>query len=105
MRKQWMRSQKRRVIMKRVLVSSLSLLLSVAVAAQTRRRSGREIPPSMTSRQIAETVSKSLVLISTQDGDGDPLAQASGFFFKPGLVATNLHVLKRASHDSIDILD
>jgi hypothetical protein len=69
---------------------------------------------TLTPRQIAERVSKSAVLIVTQDADGEPLAQGSGFFYsvpvssfvgnsnsqmevgKTNLVATNLHVFKRA---------
>lgn len=76
---------------------------------------------SLTPRQIAEKVSKSVVLIVTQDADGEPLAQGSGFFYsvptsanksngqfvngKTNLVATNLHVFKRAWQGYIKTLN
>jgi hypothetical protein len=49
-------------------------------------------------------VRKSLVVVLTQDHEGNVIAQGSGFFFKPGLVATNLHVLKRASQGYVKSL-
>ena len=36
-------------------------------------------------------------MIVTQDHEGNPVAEGSGFFIAPNLVATNIHVLKRAS--------
>lgn len=39
----------------------------------------------------------SVVLVVTQDKQGETIAQGSGFVYKQGLVATNLHVFKRAS--------
>jgi len=47
---------------------------------------------------------RSLVLISTTDIHAAPLARGSGFFFKPNLVATNLHVLTGASRGEIEIV-
>jgi antitoxin component YwqK of YwqJK toxin-antitoxin module len=52
---------------------------------------------SLTTRELAAQVRESLVVVLTQDHEGNVIAQGSGFFFKPGLIATNLHVLKRAS--------
>ncbi len=79
---------------------------------QTQQTGKTPTQISLTSRQIAEKVSKSVVLIVTQDADGELLAQGSGFFYsvplsankssgqlvngKTNLVATNLHVFKRA---------
>jgi antitoxin component YwqK of YwqJK toxin-antitoxin module len=53
--------------------------------------------PSLATRELAAQVRRSLVVVLTQDHEGNVIAQGSGFFFKPGLIATNLHVLKRAS--------
>lgn len=60
-------------------------------SAQGQRR------PILTTRELASRVRKSLVLIETQDHEGSVVAQGSGFFIAPNLVATNLHVLKWAS--------
>ncbi|MGB4990145.1 MAG: S1C family serine protease [Pyrinomonadaceae bacterium] len=51
----------------------------------------------LTSRQIVDRIMPSVVLVVTQDPQGETIAQGSGFIYKPGLVVTNLHVLKRAS--------
>ncbi len=52
---------------------------------------------ALSNRDLATLVRKSLVIIFTQDRAGNAVAQGSGFVFKPGLIATNLHVLKYAS--------
>ena len=61
-----------------------------------------DVPPSkqprpFSTRELAAKVRKSLVVILTQDSESNIVAQGSGFFLRPGLIATNLHVLKRAS--------
>jgi antitoxin component YwqK of YwqJK toxin-antitoxin module len=52
---------------------------------------------NLTTGEIAARVKRSLVVVVTQDHDGNAVAQGSGFFIAPNLVATNLHVMKRAS--------
>jgi S1-C subfamily serine protease len=72
------------------------LFITVAqafLAAQTRGQK----PPVLSTREIAARVRESLVLIVTQDREGNPVAQGSGVLIAPNWVATNLHVLKRAS--------
>jgi S1-C subfamily serine protease len=51
----------------------------------------------LSTQELAKRVRNSLVMIVTQDHNGNAIAQGSGFFITPTLVATNLHVLKRAS--------
>lgn len=60
--------------------------------------------PTLSSREIIDKVSKALVLIVTQDKDGEPVARGSGFFIEDDLVATNLHVFQRASQGYIKYL-
>lgn len=48
-------------------------------------------------RDIATRVLQSVVIIITQDENGDPISQGSGFVYRPGLIVTNLHVFERAS--------
>lgn len=60
--------------------------------------------PLLPTRELAAQVRKSLVVILTQDHEGNVIAQGSGFFFKPGFIATNLHVLKRASQGYVKSL-
>lgn len=52
--------------------------------------------PVPSRRELVSLIRKSLVLISTQDHEGKDVAEASGFFIAPHLVATNFHVLKWA---------
>ena len=65
------------------------------IAAQSGAQGQRRLP--LANRELAAQVRKSLVVVLTQDHEGNVIAQGSGFFFKPGFIATNLHVLKRAS--------
>jgi hypothetical protein len=65
-------------------------------------------PPStkpLTPRQIVDRVLPSTVLIMTEDENGLPVAQGSGFFYKSGLVVTNLHVFTRASQAYVKVLN
>lgn len=58
----------------------------------------------LTPRQIVDKVLPSVVLIVAQDENGGAISQGSGFVFKPGLVATNLHVFKRASNAFVKLV-
>ncbi|CAN5263648.1 hypothetical protein BH10ACI1_BH10ACI1_25870 [soil metagenome] len=51
----------------------------------------------LSAREIANKVLPSTVMIITQDENGKIVAQGSGFVYKPGLIATNLHVFNRAT--------
>ncbi len=76
-------------------VSLLCLIGASPTYLQTRPSS---TPPKVLSaRQIVERVMPSVVLVVTQDKQGETIAQGSGFVYKQGLVATNLHVFSRAS--------
>ncbi len=109
------------------LILIIIFLSSFSASGQNKRQRTQPISKtptqtSLTPRQIAEKVSKSVVLIVTQDADGEPLAQGSGFFYnvpaslsaksngqlvdgKTNLVATNLHVFKRAWQGYIKTLN
>ncbi len=66
-----------------------------SVLAQKKRPMPK--PRVLTAREIAAKVLPSVVLIMTQDENGNSIAQGSGFVYKPGLVVSNLHVFERAS--------
>jgi len=51
---------------------------------------------AQTARQIAQKTFPSVVLVVTEDSRGQPLALGSGFFLRPSVIATNLHVIKGA---------
>lgn len=67
-----------------------------SVDAQKRRPVPK--PRVLSAREIAAKVLPSVVLIITQDENGQPIAQGSGFVYKPGLVVSNLHVFERATN-------
>ncbi len=48
---------------------------------QPRRQSPADRQRSLLPREIAAKISKSLVLIVTQDKEGEPIASGSGFFY------------------------
>jgi S1-C subfamily serine protease len=79
-------------------VSGAPSLAAAQSATQVQRK------PPLATRELAAQVRKSLVVVLTQDREGNLIAQGSGFFFKPGFVATNLHVLKRASQGYVKSL-
>ncbi len=79
-------------------VSSRQFLTAAESGEQGQRR------PFLANRQLAAQVRKSLVVVLTQDHEGHVIAQGSGFFLKPGFIATNLHVLKRASQGNVKSL-
>jgi S1-C subfamily serine protease len=79
-------------------VSGTQILAGAQSGTQAQRR------PSLANRELAAQVRKSLVVVLTQDHEGNVIAQGSGFFFKPGFIATNLHVLKRASRGYVKSL-
>ncbi len=51
----------------------------------------------LTAREIAQRTFPSVVLLLTQDAQGQPLALGSGFFVRPGIIATNVHVIEGAA--------
>lgn len=53
---------------------------------------------TLSAREIANKVLPSVVLIITQDENGNPISQGSGFVFSSGLVVSNLHVFERATN-------
>lgn len=73
----------------------LACCMATTAPAQATKKSQQK--PALTTGEIAARVKKSLVIIVTQDRDGNPVAQGSGFFVTSHLVVTNLHVMKRAS--------
>jgi hypothetical protein len=80
----------------------LSCCLARTAPAQVAKKNQQV--PVLTTSEIAARVKKSLVLIVTQDHEGNAVALGSGFFITPHLVATNLHVLKRALQGSVKLV-
>ena len=52
---------------------------------------------AQTPQEIARRALASTVLVATQDANGEPLKYGSGFFVRPGHIATNHHVIERAT--------
>ncbi len=74
----------------------LLLLQSNFVEAQKKRPI--QTAKTLSAREIANKVLPSVVLIITQDENGNPISQGSGFVFSSGLVVSNLHVFERATN-------
>ena len=53
--------------------------------------------PAQTVPGIAEKALAATVYLEMQDSNGKTLGFGSGFFVKPNLIATNYHVIARAS--------
>jgi len=87
-------------------VIGVGLFHSSLGSAQTSRPSRSKNTPQrkLSARQIVEKVFPSIVLVVAEDENGEAVGQGSGFFYKPSLVVTNLHVFTRASQASIKVL-
>ncbi|MBK7803734.1 MAG: trypsin-like peptidase domain-containing protein [Chloracidobacterium sp.] len=72
------------------------LTFSIFANAQTKRSNAKS--RVFSPQQIAVKVLPSVVIIVTEDENGQPLSQGSGFIYKPGLVVSNLHVFERATN-------
>jgi S1-C subfamily serine protease len=59
---------------------------------------GLSTPASaQTARSVAQSTSPSVVLLATEDANGQPLSIGSGFVVGEGVIATNLHVIEGAN--------
>ncbi|MDQ3063533.1 MAG: trypsin-like peptidase domain-containing protein [Acidobacteriota bacterium] len=65
---------------------------------EAQRKRPIQTTKTLSSREIANKVLPSVVLIITQDENGNPISQGSGFVFSSGLVVSNLHVFERATN-------
>jgi serine protease Do len=73
------------------------LLLHINFVEAQRKRP-IQTAKTLSVREIANKVLPSVVLIITQDENGKPISQGSGFVFGSGLVVSNLHVFERATN-------
>jgi Trypsin-like peptidase domain len=79
------------------LIFALCLFQPQLIEAQKKRSLKKTANTNLTARQIADKVLPSVVLIITQDENGNPISQGSGFVIGQGLVVSNLHVFERAT--------
>lgn len=101
---------------KRLLVLALFLLLPVSVAAQSStsrpyphsaRTMSKAVPPApMEPKQILQRESPGIVLVTSVDASGKPIALGSGFVVRAdGIVVTNFHVVQGAADAQIKLKD
>ncbi len=60
---------------------------------------------AQTPREVAEKVMPSVVLLVMEDEHRQPLAMASGFVVRDGVIATNLHVIEGAASGYLRLVD
>jgi hypothetical protein len=78
---------------------ALIFVLAIAPTSVAGQRPDRGAHRPLTARQLIERALPSVVLIETMDSKGSPVGLGSGFFVgdaTSSLIATNLHVFKRA---------
>ena len=80
------------------LIFALCLFQPQLIVAQKKRLLKKTANTNLTSRQIADKVLPSVVLIITQDENDKAISQGSGFVIGQGLVVSNLHVFERATN-------
>ena len=62
------------------------------------------VADAQTPQQIWEKAAASTVLLEMRDANGNPAGQGSGFFIGEGLIATNYHVIQKASNGSAKLV-
>lgn len=80
--------------------SMLVTIVALLAATLTGARSLAN-PPS----EIAKKVMPSVVLVTTEDDQGEALARGSGFVVAEGVIATNLHVIRSASKAFVKVVN
>lgn len=56
------------------------------------------------ARQLAQSTFPSVVLLTMQDANGQPISLGSGFFVANGVIVTNLHVVQGASSGQVKLV-
>jgi len=86
----------------KIKIIKFALLIMILMLQQNSVEAQRKRPiqaaKTLSAREIANKVLPSVVLIITQDENGNPISQGSGFVFSSGLVVSNLHVFERATN-------
>lgn len=81
--------------------SSMLLTIVALLAATLTGARSLANPPS----EIAKKVVPSVVLVTTEDDQGEALARGSGFVVAEGVIATNLHVIRGASKAFVKVVN
>ncbi len=84
---------------KRIFPQLLLIAVSFFLASATPTLSQETLP------ELVRRVKPTVVAIATYDAQGEALMTGSGFFLRPGLVVTNLHVIRGAQRSEIKTLD
>lgn len=89
-----------------VFLATLIVVCSISLATGIRgQRPANKISVPLSSRELVKRVMPSVVLIEAKDRQGRTVGQGSGFVFAPGLIATNLHIFKRASGAEVRVVN
>ncbi len=59
---------------------------------------------SQSARHVVQKAFASVVLLATEDANGQPRAIASGFFVRPNVIATNAHAIEGAASGYVKIV-
>ena len=79
-----------------VLLLVALMLASPAFAQQVKEDGGYELANYLTPQKIAKKALEATVLLVMVDANGQPIGEASGFFVRSNLIATNNHVIHKA---------
>jgi tetratricopeptide (TPR) repeat protein len=82
-----------------ILAAAIAFCFIQTTQAQiNRQRQSQTLPQRIpTATEIAKRTFPSVVLLITENSDGQPVAQGSGFFVQADVIVTNYHVIKGAS--------
>jgi S1-C subfamily serine protease len=88
---------------------ALLVIISGMASTQAQRKSPtRKLSPKQTrplsAREIASRAYSSTVVVHANDEDSNLLAEGTGFFITPNVVATNYHVIEGAASVEIELI-
>ena len=87
-------SEDKKIMKIKTIFFCLILLLFQSNVIEAQKKRPTQTKKTLSAREIANKVLPSVVLIITQDENGNPISQGSGFVFGSGLYAFDLETMQ-----------
>jgi len=78
--------------------------IGLGAAPSLTAKSQADATPKLTPQQVAKHAFPSVIMVSVNDKQGQPLSIGSGFIHSPGVAVTNLHVIDEGGSATIRVV-